>query len=250
MDKRLIAERFARARNTYSTEARVQHQVAAKMMNLLQTYTPAERFRRIVEFGCGTGSYSRLLSRELHPERLLLNDLCGEMRECVAELLTDNILFLADDAETAEFPTQTDLITSCSTLQWFADAGGFFRRCHRFLAPDGYLAFSTFGKENMFEVQALTGNGLDYLPKETLQTLLSPCYDTVHLSEEIVRLSFRTPLDVLKHMQQTGVTGTEKRVWTRGRLQTFCHDYAERFADADGQVTLTYHPIYVIAKKK
>ena len=32
MDKRLIAERFARARDTYSREARVQQQVAEKML--------------------------------------------------------------------------------------------------------------------------------------------------------------------------------------------------------------------------
>ena len=37
MDKRLIAERFARARATYSREARVQQQVAEKMTALLSS---------------------------------------------------------------------------------------------------------------------------------------------------------------------------------------------------------------------
>ena len=63
MDKRLIAERFARARDTYSHEARVQQQVAEKMLQLL-TERASPLFRRIVEFGCGTGSYSRLLDRK------------------------------------------------------------------------------------------------------------------------------------------------------------------------------------------
>lgn len=40
MDKRLIAERFARARDTYSQEARVQQQVAEKMLRLLTEQTP------------------------------------------------------------------------------------------------------------------------------------------------------------------------------------------------------------------
>ena len=35
MDKRLIAERFAQARNTYNREAKVQGEVAAKMLRLL-----------------------------------------------------------------------------------------------------------------------------------------------------------------------------------------------------------------------
>ena len=67
MDKRLIAERFARARGTYSHEARVQQQVAEKMLQLL-TERASPLFRRIVEFGCGTGSYSRLLLHKLQPE--------------------------------------------------------------------------------------------------------------------------------------------------------------------------------------
>lgn len=46
MDKRLIAERFARARDTYSREARVQQQVAEKMLRLL-AYFPLSSYRRI-----------------------------------------------------------------------------------------------------------------------------------------------------------------------------------------------------------
>jgi len=55
---------------------------------------------------------------------------------------------------------------------------------------------------------------------------------------------------VLKHLKQTGVTGTEKRIWTRSRLQSFCKEYTTRFSDAAGNVNLTYHPIYIIARKK
>ena len=88
MDKRLIAERFAKARGTYDREARVQQQVAEKMMRLVLQHsgTHPDRFRRIVEFGCGTGSYSAILLRTLKPDTLLLNDLCPEMEECVENL--------------------------------------------------------------------------------------------------------------------------------------------------------------------
>jgi ubiquinone/menaquinone biosynthesis C-methylase UbiE len=121
MDKRLIAERFARARDTYSHEARVQQQVAEKMLQLL-TERASPLFRRIVEFGCGTGSYSRLLLHKLQPESLLLNDLCPEMKECLTDLLPqDTVRFIPGDAEALDFPEKTDLITSCSTLQWFND---------------------------------------------------------------------------------------------------------------------------------
>ena len=258
MDKRLIAERFARARDTYSQEARVHQQVAEKMLRLLTEQTPdfigsayPPRFRHIAEFGCGTGSYSRILLHRLQPESLLLNDLCPEMKECLGDLLLqDTVQFMPGDAEVLDFPEKTDLITSCSTLQWFSNPEKFFARCHGFLADDGYLAFSTFGMENMREIHALTGHGLDYLPIEKLKELLCPYFETVYAEEEIVTLPFATPLQVLQHLKQTGVTGTEKKVWTRGRLQAFCNGYTEEFSREDGNVSLTYHPIYMIARKK
>lgn len=272
MDKQLIAERFAKARSTYTREARVQQQVAGKMMRILTDVlysaehilpeTLSARFRHIVEFGCGTGSYSRILLQTLQPDTLLLNDLCREMEECVGELCSTQAIprkegstetevrFLPGDAESLDFPEYTDLITSCSTLQWFNDPEAFFLRCHHALAKDGILAFSTFGTENMHQIRRLTGHGLDYLPAKRLQQLLAPHFDVLHAEEEIVSLSFTTPQAVLKHLKQTGVTGTEKRIWTRGRLQRFCEEYIRQFTDADGNVTLTYHPIYIIAKNK
>lgn len=230
IDKALVARRFAHARDTYGSEARVQQQVAEKMLRLLtahactsatapdgngdrqQPRNAALSFRHIAEFGCGTGCYSRLLLRTLQPETLLLNDLCPEMEECIHDLLTGGghlprtpqagnasgvlydadvefysaetpsestkvpsenakvpsenakaplygsspattaVSFLPCDAETLDFPQGTDLITSCSTLQWFADTERFFARCHHFLSDGGILAFSTFGKKNMREI--------------------------------------------------------------------------------------------------
>lgn len=247
IDKELVARRFSHSRSTYDREAHVQQQVAAKMMRMLA----AERFRHIVEFGCGTGSYSRLLLHTAQPETLLLNDLCREMEESVRELCDGAaVRFVPGDAERLDFPEGTDLITSCSTLQWFNDPAAFFVRCHHALAKNGILAFSTFGAENMHEIRQLTGHGLNYLPIEELQALLTPHFDVLHAEEEIVSLPFTSPQAVLKHLKQTGVTGTEKRMWTRGRLQSFCGEYIDKFSDADGSVKLTYHPIYIIARKK
>lgn len=321
IDKALVARRFAHARDTYGSEARVQQQVAEKMLRLLTAYActsatapdgngdrqqprnAALSFRHIAEFGCGTGCYSRLLLRTLQPETLLLNDLCPEMEECIHDLLTGGrrlprapqagnasgvlydadvelygaetpskntkvpsenakvplygsspattaVSFLPCDAETLDFPQGTDLITSCSTLQWFADTERFFARCHHFLSDGGILAFSTFGKKNMREIHALTGHGLEYLSLDNLKVLLSPRFEILYAEEEIVSLPFGTPLEVLRHLKQTGVTGTEKRVWTRGRLQSFCDEYIRMCGNDDRSVSLTYHPIYVIARKR
>ena len=88
MNKTIIAERFSKAISTYPREANVQRQIANKMIRLLQKHIPSP-CPKVIEFGCGTGIYSRMLLRTLRPEELLLNDLCPEMRYCCEDLLRE-----------------------------------------------------------------------------------------------------------------------------------------------------------------
>ena len=104
MNKQLIAERFTKAIATYPQEANVQRQIADKMIHLLTEHLPSP-CPKVIEFGCGTGIYSRMLFQTLHPEMLLLNDLCPEMKYCCEDLLKkEQVSFLPGDAETAPFP--------------------------------------------------------------------------------------------------------------------------------------------------
>lgn len=249
----LIARRFTKAIDTYPHEARIQHQIAAKMNRLLQHHLPRRTYKQIVEFGCGTGAYSRLLLDSLHPERLLLNDICPEMQACCQDMLyhcEHAVSFVSGDAERMPFPKDTELITSCSTLQWFEHPEEFFRRCNEALNAHGYFAFSTFGQQNMKEIRRLTGQGLSYRSLTELENSLRPLYDIVHAEEEILSLPFSTPMEVLYHLKQTGVTGTANTVWTRSKLSLFCNEYKRLFPANGNGVSLTYHPIYIIAKKK
>lgn len=208
----------------------------------------------MVEFGCGTGIYTRLLIQSLHPDRWLLNDLCPEMEGSLQDVLTPHsaspsIRFIPGDAELLPLPTDLRLITSCSTLQWFTHPKAFFSRCHKALQHGGVLAFTTFGGQNLAEIRNLTGHGLDYPPLTQLtDMLIQTGFTPIHTMEEVHQLTFDTPTDVLRHLKQTGVTGTEKRMWTRSRLQTFTDNYTDRFGTASGHVTLTYHPIYMIVR--
>ncbi len=251
MDKTLIARCFAQARNTYGREAHVQLQVARRMASMLPAISP----RRVVELGCGTGNLSRLLLERLHPQELWLNDLCPEMADCLTDLLGPadrhtHVSFHPGDAETMELPRDTGLIVSCSTLQWFTDLPPFFCRCHDALSREGWLAFSTFGEDNLKEIRAVTGHGLAYPGMEELTRWMTGAgFQVTHASEEVRTMTFAHPADVLRHLKQTGVTGTEKRMWTRGRLQAFCDEYRQRFSTRQGEVELTYHVRYMIGKR-
>ena len=256
MDKQLIAQRFAKARGTYTQAARAQRQVAEKMLQLVAHALPAERQEqlRLMEVGCGTGIYSELLLDRLHPQQMRLVDLCPEMESLINELTARHpeveATFQTADAEQMDMPKGLQLITSCSTVQWFESPSTFVERCANSLLPQGVLALSSFGPDNLYEIKSLTGHGLTYPTLSSWQLMIPSTLHLLHAEEERITLWFPSPVEVLRHLKETGVTGTEKRVWSKQRLNDFCRAYAERFRNAQGEVSLTYHPIYLIFQKK
>lgn len=249
INKQLMTRRFSRAVENYNREAVAQKRIASRMNDMLAHYLPA-RPRHVLEIGSGTGFLTRPLLHTFHPEKMILNDICCEMSTCFTDILSGKqVTFIPGDAEQLAFPSGQDLIVSCSAIQWFASPERFFARCNALLASRGYFAFSTFGKENLKEIAAVSGSGLHYYSLEELKKSLSVHYDIVSVGEERISLTFDTPLDVLYHLKHTGVTGVRQQAWTKGDLQEFCDNYTRLFSCGNA-VTLTYHPIYIIVQKK
>lgn len=250
MDKNLIRKRFAKAAGSYDSEAAIQKDIARKMTGLIGKYVPADMHRNVLEIGCGTGFFTRLYADSFHPGRLWLNDLCPEMESFFSDMGSDNVAFLPGDAERIPLPEDLSLITSCSAIQWFEDHPRFFRNCAERLEQGGYIAFSTFGKENFSELSTVTGASLAYKSIDELRESLEGAFETVYSGEECIRMLFRSPMDVLEHIKKTGVTGVRNGRWTKGSLSSFCRKYSELYCRDGNGVSLSYHPVYMILKKR
>ncbi|WP_454881616.1 malonyl-ACP O-methyltransferase BioC [Sphingobacterium detergens] len=254
IDKQRVRSRFSKAAQSYHAAAVVQGQIAEKIINLLRNLFLISP-DRVLEIGCGTGLFSRLLLQDLSPKHTIFNDICPEMIKSVMNIVLSqhslqHYSFICADAETCSLPDGLDLITSCSTIQWFEDPSAFFTRCHTALQAHGILAFSTFGEENMREISSTTGVGLTYRTQSALVAeLLALGYEILSVEEELLSLSFESPLQVLSHLKKTGVTGIKNHRWTKSKLQAYCTEYIDRYA-VGTRVPLTYHPIYIIAKKR
>lgn len=250
MDKALIHQRFARAAATYDNQASVQRGVARKLARLVDRHVPRDGHARVWEVGCGTGLFTRFYLASHRPHALWLNDLCPEVEAVLSPLLGEHTHFVPGDVETVAWPGALTLVTSCSAVQWLDRPLAFLERCQSSLAGGGCVALALYGADNLHELRTLAGSTLPYLSLgEWTAEAARQGYRILHAGEERVRLSFDTPEAVLRHLQQTGVTGISRRRWTRRQLADFCQGYRERFTDASGRVTLTYHPLYLIIQK-
>jgi len=245
LNKDLVAQRFAKAGQSYSEQAIVQKQICQNLTRLLQHFCP-RTIPRVFEIGCGSGNLTRLITASFQIEELILNDLYADVQQHFNS--HESLKWLIGDVEALDFPQQLDMIVSGSALQWMQDLPRLLERCDEALVDQGWLCFSTFGSKNLLEIKELTGQGLSYWSVENWNRALTQAgFEILHLSESETQLYFDSPKAVLQHLKATGVTATAQHRWTKQTLQQFYQDY-DRFKYAEGY-SLTYHPIYCIARR-
>ena len=248
-DKELVRKRSTDALDTYGEHAVAQRGIALRLASLVGLYAGRQCAGRVLEIGCGTGLFTRELLKRAQPGELYLNDICEAFERFFPDLRGEPVRFLPGDVESVALPAGLDLIVSASAVQWLDDPVGFIAGCRQHLDRGGCIAFSTFGPGNLREVSALSGHSLFYPSLPCWEERLSAFYCLLHCEESELQLRFSSPRDVLLHLKRTGVTGIGRNTWTKQALQAFCRSYEEKFGDGGG-VTLTYRPVYVIAKKQ
>jgi SAM-dependent methyltransferase len=150
--------------------------------------------------------------------------------------------------ESIPLPDQQDLVMANASLQWAGNPAALLVKMVECLRPGGILAIATFGPLNLQETASLTGLSLRYLSVNALRAHLDGRAEILQCEEELRRLTFTSAMDVLRHLKHTGVNGLGTFTWSRRDIARFCAGYQARFGRG-GSVTLTYHPILLIARR-
>jgi len=252
-DINIIRSRFSQSRKTYNREAVVQREIARKLAGRISSIEGL-RYNRILEIGSGTGFLTDEILTLLEPSEYYINDLSESMQPDIEKIARahnfSNYSFIPGDAEEMELPQRLDFIASASTFQWFRNLEKFFTKIAGLLNEEGYIAFSTFGSDNFKEIRATLNVGLNYLPAEAIVEMLTDKFSVVAVDEWVERIYFSSPVEVLRHMKNTGVNSLERDFIGKSKLNMFTKEYRKIFSVLSGAVSLTYHPIIVIARKK
>lgn len=250
-DKNLIKERFEASFATYNELADVQRRICDRLA-LSAAELCVHDVHRAFEIGAGTGFLTRCLVARWPQAKWYLNDLIPSTEGFLAPQVGDaDIEYLWGDAEKIDYPAALDLIASTSTAQWFEDKDAFARKTAAALNPGGYLVLSLFGPDNFREIKTATGEGLEYHSLTELAAILERAGFRILLADEYTEtLSFATPRDVLKYIKSLGVNSVKKTRWHPGKMDDFETRYRALFPAPDGGVTLTYHPLLLVAERR
>ena len=244
MNKELIKQRFSRKLNSYNENAHIQKQMAEKLINMANPIPAKQVIEDILEIGCGTGLLTEFAHKKLDYKNYIALDIVPECKKHI-EKIDSNIEFITSDIETYIENSKTfDLIISNASLQWVENLPEFINKLVNKLKPNGKLLFSTFGKENFREIYFVLGKTLTYFSKSELQNELK--IYSPQIEEEVRVMAFKTPKDVLKHIQNTGVNALSQETWTKKDLVNFEKEYN---SFCFNRPTLTYNPIYILIQK-
>lgn len=252
LDKEKIARCFRRSLPTYDEAARVQKDLAGRLLQSLDAL-PDISFRRVLEIGCCTGVLTEMLCSAKPVETLFINDLVPEFEKVTLnrlprrESLHVNPFF--GDIETLALPPDIDLVISGATFQWLADLPAFLSRLGRELASGSYLAFSLFGPGTLQEFSLLTSVGLGYRSDQEVCSLLEGDFVLEEQRTYRDKLFFSSVREILYHIRATGVGGVSEYRWSRETLARFEKRYQQEFGDPKG-LPVSYSCSCFVARRR
>jgi malonyl-CoA O-methyltransferase len=222
------------------------------------------RARRILEIGCGTGYFTKLLRQGNPQAELVALDLDAALiGQAQRRLGPDaNVSWLVADGESF-IRGSFDLIISNATFQWFTNPQETLQSYSQALSPGGCLAFSTLGPQTFVELdaslsQAAAALNLDsapaiparrFLNSRDWQDLLDLAgFSQVQLAGQIHEAHFPNVPEFLKALKATGAGNPQPRAFTPRLLNALIRAYDSRFRQ-NGTIPVTYEIIWALARK-
>jgi malonyl-CoA O-methyltransferase len=245
-NKSVIVRNFSKSAYIYDEYAGIQRLTA----NYLIDEIPKIGLKRILEIGCGTGIYTRLLQKEFRFSRIQAVDISENMiMKACENMQSGGVEFETVDAEKMILEEKYDLITSNSVFHWFESMEKAISRFSNALNKGGWLVFSVFGPSTFFELASslrkiskesnMQVASCDFWEKEKLEKVLAKLFSQISVKEVTIQREYPSLTDLLREIKYTGTQGHAARgspIWTKGLISALEGAYI----DDNGRIVATY----------
>lgn len=209
--KETIKKNFSKYALTYDKYAFVQHETAKKLARMLP-----ENARNILDIGCGTGIFTKLIKDKYQSPNILALDLSPQMISVAKKKLGNKVMFVSGDAEEIDIPVKFDLIASNATFQWFRKMDSTLAKYKKLLEKKGSIIFSTFGPLTYHELSRTLKEVLKknvfissnmFISKVELEHMIKKHFSVFSVSEVNIIEKNRSISELLKKIKYTGTHG-------------------------------------------
>lgn len=245
IDKNKIIENFSKYAKYYDMYCNIQRLSAKKLIRCIDN----DGLGKILDIGCGTGNYTKILRDKFPFAQIKAIDISKEMVEIAKEKLKDKkIEFAVSDGERLKRNGRYELITSNVCFQWFEDLGKALVLYNDLLSKNGCVLFSIFGpltfKELHCSLRDLLGDDMSissnsFKDKESIKNIIQKVFSDVMVEEEIYKEKYNSLSRLLESIRYTGSKGNglkRRPFWTPNMIARLESVYRKKFND----ITATY----------
>lgn len=254
IDKRVIEENFSKHAREYDQHSRVQNLCASILIKEINTNSLSS----ILDIGCGTGNYTKLLTSKFPQAKIKAVDISAEMIKIAKEKIGERkVEFIVADAENLNLEKEFDLISSNASFQWFPNLKSDLVKYKEALNEGGSILFSTFGPKTFFQLRKcleefrnkpLSISASNFLNKKEVEEMLKDIFSEVEVKEEEYSQNYNSLRELLENLRCTGTRGNGLRgeiFWTSGIITSIEDIYRKRFSASGGKgIVATYQMFF------
>lgn len=264
ISKEKVINSFSRQADHYDQYAVVQKHMAKSLTTMLHNLSAVES---ILEIGCGTGFFTRLLAETFPNAYILATDISPVMLAVAKENLADlsNVRYQLADGENIQLEEKFDVIVSNAAFQWFNDYAQAFKGFYDALKEGGRLIFATFGEGTFCELhhsfqtaeQALVcfsgdhiSHGPVFISRQKLQSAGRSAGFELFSRTEDFREYFPSVRSFLASVKKIGANNhTNAEVRFDRRMILAMINYYENNYRLEDKIYATYNIVYGLGKK-
>lgn len=238
VNKKIIKDNFSRYAHLYDRYSAIQSSCAEKLIDQITS----RGLKRILEVGCGTGNYTRLLRNRFSAVKIKAVDISSKMIKVArTKLNVEQIEFIVADAEKFNLKEKFDMVSSNVSFQWFENLEESLAKYKKMLVKDGIILFSTFGPRTFWELhkslEEFCGRSLEisagnFVDKVKIKHFLESLFRKSRIKEKIYKEQYSSLGELLKKIKYTGARGkglTRRCFWTRNTVLGLENIYMRKF---------------------
>lgn len=261
-----VRRAFSCATNSYDEHAELQREIGRRLLAHLEFTKLAPQ--SILDIGCGTGFFTRLLADKYKKAHIYVTDLSESMvchtKAQHAKRLPWQRKYHHTISDAVALPYKDasfDLVTSNLTMQWVPDVSAMMREMRRVLKPGGLILFSTFGRRTLSELRQTlahinpehTSSVLPFPDVMSLGNSLGECAVEDYVTDtDLFTLTYPNTMGLVRELKGIGasanaIQGRSGGLYGRALLRDIESYYGKHFQHEDGRIHATFEALYAQA---